>query len=44
MNFIVAAIFMNLQPEKFENLQESFGQSDPNIEQLTFWIFLNIIF
>ena len=44
MNFIVAAIFMNLQLEKYESVEESFGSTDPDIEQLTFWIFLHINF
>ena len=32
MNFIVAAIFLNIHPDKYEDVAESFGEKDPDYE------------
>jgi len=44
MNFIIAGILINIFPEKYESLKESFGEENPDYEKIAFWIFMYICF
>ena len=54
MNYVVAGIYYNLYPDKYEDIfgknnfnifnisLESYGEENPNYEEICFWIFVHI--